>query len=177
MRAFLAPSAERISRSRLIDVPERQRVGMMDRRRHGSLLPLVILLILVLFSHEPVLAGWMAVERDYLDPGLRTVYIDPDGIRREGTLVTVLQLTDYKQMQGSAVFGPFMMSPHRFFSTQTMKQVDCERQRVRLLSYTEYLWHMGTGPASNGYVDTEQWLPIEPETISHALWELLCRDK
>jgi hypothetical protein len=149
---------------------------MMDRRRHGSFL-LAVLLLLVSLSPEPTLAGWVAVEKDYLDPGLRTVYIDPDTIERDGTLVTVLQLTDYKQMQGSAGFGRFMPSPHRFFSTQTTKQVDCERRQVRLLSYTEYLWHMGTGPASNGYVDTERWLPIEPETISQALWELVCRNE
>lgn len=130
--------------------------------------------VLVLMLHQPVLAGWVAVEKDYLDPGLRTVYVDVDTILREGKGVTVWQLTDYSVMQGSAGFGPFMMSPHRFFSTTTQKHIDCEIKRVRLLWYTEFLYHMGTGPASNGYVDTERWLPIEPETINHALWELFC---
>jgi len=124
--------------------------------------------------HRPVFASWVALEQDYLDPGLRTVYIDPETLTRDGTSVTVWQLTDYKRMQGSVGFGPFMMSPHRFFSTTTRKHIDCETQHVRLLSYAEFLHHMGVGTASNGYVDTDVWLPIEPETINHALWELLC---
>ena len=127
--------------------------------------------------HQPVFASWVAVEKDYLDPGLRAVYIDPDTLTRDGTSVTVWQLTDYRMMQGSIGFGPFMMSPHRFFSTTTRKHIDCETKRVRLLSYTEFLYHMGTGRASNGYVDTDAWLSIEPDTINHALWELLCSDE
>jgi hypothetical protein len=93
---------------------------------------------------------------------------------REGKSVTVRQLTDYKVMQGNAGFGPFMMGPHRFFSTQTLKQIDCDGKRVRLLSFTEFSRHMGTGTAAEGYVDKDTWLPIEPESINHALWELVC---
>jgi len=129
---------------------------------------------LVLLMYQPVFASWVTVEKDYLDPGLRTVYVDPDTISREGKSVTVSQLTDYKVMQGNVGFGPFMMSPHRFYSTTTRKHIDCEAKRVRLLSYTEFLRHMATGPASNGYVDTDRWIPIEPETINYALWELVC---
>lgn len=60
----------------------------------------LLLLILALGIGESAYAEWVAVEKDYLDPGLRTVYIDPDTIRREVTMVTVWQLTDYKMMQG-----------------------------------------------------------------------------
>ncbi len=133
--------------------------------------------VLILMLPQQLFAGWVAVEKDYLDSGLRTVYMDPDTLRREGKSVTVWQLTDYKVMQGSAGGGFFMMSPHRFYSTTTYKQIDCEAKRVRLLAYTEFLYHMGTGRASNGYVDTDAWLSIEPDTINHALWELLCSDE
>lgn len=129
---------------------------------------------LLVLSGAPVSADWVAVEKDYLDPGIQTLYVDPDSIRREGNLVTVRQLTDYRWMQGNAGFGRFMMGPHRFFSTQTLKQIDCERRRVRLLSFTEFSHHMGTGTAANGYVDQDAWLPVEPESINHALWELAC---
>jgi hypothetical protein len=130
------------------------------------------------FGGEPVHAGWVAVEKDYLDPGIQTLYVDPDSIRREGNLVTVRQLTDYKSMQGNVGFGSFMMGSHRFFSTQTLKQIDCERSRVRLLSFTEFSHHMGTGTAAEGYVDKDSWLPIERESINHALRELACgRDR
>jgi hypothetical protein len=138
-----------------------------------SLAPAVFLMLSLVIS-ESAYAEWVAVERDYLDPGLRTVYLDPDTISREGTGVTVWQLTDYKMMQGNVGFGRFMMSPHRFFSTKTQKQLDCKRKRIRLLEYIEFLHHMGTGTASHGYVDRDAWLPIEPASVNHALWEVLC---
>ncbi|MCS6897350.1 MAG: hypothetical protein NZM29_05195 [Nitrospira sp.] len=131
-------------------------------------------LVFVVGGHHSAMAGWVAVERDYLDSGLRSIYIDPHLISKEGTVVTVRQLTDYKVMQGSVGFGLFMMPPHRFFSSETFRQIDCSRKVVRFLSYTEYTGHMGTGQASRGYVDVDQWLPIEPETINHALWEVVC---
>jgi len=40
----------------------------------------------------------MAVEKDYFSPGLWTIYVDPDTIHREGNLVTVWQLVDFKTM-------------------------------------------------------------------------------
>ena len=129
--------------------------------------------ILVLIG-EPVYAGWVVVENDYLDPGRQTVYLDPDTVIREENLMTVQQLTDYKWMQGNVGLGRFMPGPHRFFSTTTRKQFDCGTKRVRLLAFTEFSGHMGTGIAANGYVDHDAWLPVEPESINHALWELVC---
>ncbi|MFN3681460.1 MAG: surface-adhesin E family protein [Nitrospira sp.] len=133
-----------------------------------------VFLVLMTVGHDPALAGWVAVDRDYLDSGLRSIYIDPHFMIKEGPAVTVRQLTDYKVIQGSVGFGWFMMSPHRFFSSETVRQIDCSQKLVRFLSYTEYTGHMGTGQASRGYVDVDRWLPIEPETVNHALWEVVC---
>ncbi|MBH0181470.1 MAG: hypothetical protein HP490_07300 [Nitrospira sp.] len=44
--------------------------------------------VLVLCS-QSVSAGWVPVEKDYVDPGRQTVYLDPDAIIREESLVTV----------------------------------------------------------------------------------------
>jgi len=130
--------------------------------------------MVIVCNGESALAEWVAIEKDYLDPDLRTVSIDPNTMYREGTSATVWQLTDYKMRQGGVGFGAFMMSPHRFFSSKTQKQVDCQNKRIRLLAYTEFLQHMGTGTASNGYMDHTAWLPIEPASVNHAIWEVLC---
>jgi len=127
-----------------------------------------------LLSCGPVYAEWVAVEKDYLSPGLQTVYIDPDTILREKNLVTLWQLTDYKWMQGNVGFGRFGFGPHRFFSTMTQKQFNCENKRLRLLAFTEFSHHMGTGRPADGYIDTDNWLPIEPASINQALWEVAC---
>ena len=127
------------------------------------------LLTTVLFlSSGPAYAAWVAVEKNYLLPGLQTLYVDPATIRREGNLVAVWQLVDFKWMQGSA------RGPARFLSTKTHKQFDCAKQRLRLLAFTEYSRNMGTGISADGLVDTGNWILVEPESINQALWEVVC---
>jgi hypothetical protein len=126
------------------------------------------LITLLVLSTVPAYAEWVAVEKDYLLPGLWTVYVDPETIRREGNLVTIWQLIDFKWMQGNP------RGPTRFVSSEAHKQFDCAEQRLRLLSFTEFSRHMGTGIPADGYVDTGDWLPVEPESLNQALWEVAC---
>ena len=53
------------------------------------------LVTLLFLSSVPAYAEWVAVEKDYLLPGLQTVYVDPDSIRRDGNFVTMWQLIDF----------------------------------------------------------------------------------
>jgi len=133
-----------------------------------------LLITLLFLSTVPAYAEWVAIEKDYLLPGLQTVYINQDTMRREGYLVTLWQLIDFKRMQGNAGMGPLGFGPHRFLSTKTHKQFDCAEKRLRLLAFTEFSRPMGTGIPANGYVDNGNWLPVEPESINHALWEAAC---
>jgi len=128
----------------------------------------LLLITLLVLSHGPVSAEWVAVEKDYLLPGKQTVYVDPHTMSREGNLVTLWHLTDFQWMQGNYVGTP------RFLSTTSQRQFDCVEKRVRLLAFTEYYGRMATGRAAAGYVDQENWLPVEPESINHALWEVAC---
>lgn len=132
------------------------------------------LVTLLFLSSVPAYAEWVAVEKNYLLPGLRTVYVDPDTIRREGNLVTMWQLIDFKWMQGNQGIGPLGFGPHRFLSTKTHKQFDCAETRLRLLAFTEFSGRMGTGIPADGYVDKGNWISVEPESINQALWEVAC---
>ena len=133
-----------------------------------------LLITLLFLSIVPAYAEWVAVEKDYLSPGRQTVYVEPDTIRREGNLVTLWQLIDFKWMQGNQGMGRIGFGPDRFFSTKTHKQFDCAEKRLRLLAFTEFSRRMGTGIAANGYVDNGNWIPVEPDSINHALWEVVC---
>lgn len=129
------------------------------------------LITLLVLNSGSVYAEWVAMEKDYLSPGLQTVYIDPDSIRREGNLVTLWQLIDFKWMQGSA------RGPARFMSTKTHKQFDCAGKRVRLLAFTEFSHSMGTGIPVDGYIDSGHWMPVEPDSMNQALWEIACGNR
>ena len=117
---------------------------------------------------------WVPFDDEYQTPSLHTVYVDPDSVRREGNLVALWQLTDYKLMQGNAGFGRFLPGLHRFLSTVTQKQFDCEGRRARLLAFTEFSHHMGTGRSADGSVDQSQWLSVEPASVNEGLWKIAC---
>lgn len=120
---------------------------------------------------------WVAVDSAYQSPSRETVYFDPKTIRRDGDLVTLWQLTDYKLMQGNAPFGRFMMSSHRFLSTKTHKEFDCAHHRVRLLASSEFSQHMGTGIQNAVLVTQGYGQPVKPGSINQALWEVACAMK
>lgn len=166
----------------------RRRSGDLSRRQvpaHGLLLSGLLMLASCGDPrdqvHQPLGYGvmppgetWVAVDSAYQSPGMETVYFDPKTIRREGNRVTLWQLTDYRWMQGNAVFGQFMMGPNRFLSTKTHKEFDCATKRVRILASAEFSQHMGTGVQNAVAVAQGYGQPIEPGSINHALWEVAC---
>lgn len=110
---------------------------------------------------------WVAVDSAYQSPTHQTVYYDPKTIRRDGDLVTVWQLTDYRWKQGGIV-------GRRFISAKTHKQFNCPAKHYRFLAYTDFSGHMGTGDARNGYVLVSTWFPVESDSLTHVLWEVVC---
>ena len=129
-----------------------------------------VLIPLLVLSNEPAYAEWVAIENQYQSPGRQTVYVDPDTIRREGHLVTMWQLIDFKTMQGGR-------SPSRFSSTTVQKEFDCAEKRLRLLALTDFWGNMGTGEPTDGYVDERNWIPVAPDSMNQALWNFACRKR
>ena len=128
------------------------------------------LIALGVLRGEPVSAEWVALDEPYQSLGLQIVYVDPTTIRQEGNLVMLWQLTDYRWKQGGIV-------GRRFLSSKTQKQFDCPARRYRRLVFIDFSGHMGTGDPRDGYVDQDIWLPVEPETLNHALWEVACGEQ
>lgn len=135
----------------------------------NSCVGLWFLSTLLVLSSGPAFGEWVAVEKPNLIPGLQTVYVDPDTIRREENLVTIWLLIDFDKG-----IGPLGHGPRPFFSTKTRKQFDCANKRLRWLAYTEFSGHMGAGIAANKDVDKDNWYPVEPVSLDHALWEVVC---
>jgi len=118
---------------------------------------------------RPAHAEWVALDAQYQSHPLQTAYIDPDTIRREGNLVTISALIDWKWMQGNR-------SPTRFYSTMMTKQFNCVEKQVRTLVATDFYGHMGAGQAigGDGHTNEGHWIPIEPGTINQGFWEAAC---
>ena len=128
-----------------------------------------LLVALFALSSTPLYAGWVPINQEYQSPGLRTVYFDPDSVRRDGHLVTLSALVDWKLMQGNR-------SPNRFYSTKLTKQFDCAEKLVRTLAATDFYGHMGTAEVigGGGHASGGQWAAVELGTINQGLWETAC---
>ncbi len=129
-------------------------------------------LITLLLLSGSAFGEWVAVEKNNPLPVLQTVYVDPDTIRREGNLVTIWLLINFDKG-----VGPLGHGPHPFFSTKTHKQFDCANKRLRWSTYTEFTGHMGAGLAVKKDVDKDNWYPVEPASLDHAVWEVACGKK
>ena len=126
-----------------------------------------LLITFLVLSSGPAYAEWIALEKNNQSTGTMTVYVDPDTIHRNGNLVTMWQLIDFKTMQGGR-------SPTRFSSTKIHRQFDCLEDRLRLLALTDFWGNMGTGESSDAFIDGSHWVSVEPDSIDQALLELAC---
>ena len=128
-----------------------------------------ILFTVLILAHGPVRAEWVAIDKRYQSHPLQTAYIEPGSIRREGNVVELSALIDWKVMQGGR-------SPTRFYSTTITKQFDCAERRVRTLAATDFDGHMGMGEVigGSGYSSEGHWVAIEPGTLNQGLWEAAC---
>jgi hypothetical protein len=123
----------------------------------------------LILAHRPVRAEWVAIDERYQSHPLQTAYIDLSSIRREGNVVQLSALIDWKAMQGGR-------SPTRFYSTKLTKQFDCAERQVRTLAATDFDGHMGMGEVigGSGYSSEGHWVAIEPGTLNQGLWEAAC---
>lgn len=128
-----------------------------------------ILFTVLILAHRPVRAEWVAIDERYQSHPLQTAYINLSSIRREGNVVQLSALIDWKAMQGGR-------SPTRFYSTKLTKQFDCAERHVRTLAATDFDGHMGMGEVigGSGYSSEGHWVAIEPGTLNQGLWEAAC---
>jgi len=131
------------------------------------LLGLGSLITLLLLSSGPADAEWMAVGGKV--EGGMTAYADPGTIRREGGLVKMWHLYDYKTVQAKAGAS--------FLSMNAQYQYDCAEERTRLLAFTWFSGNMENGNVVVNNSDEGKWEPVSPGSINEALWEVACGKK
>ena len=77
----------------------------------------LLLITLLVLSHGPVHAEWMAVEKKYQTPDRQTVYINPVTIHRDGNLVTLMILIGWTRIKGAGHPADFTRRSSRSNST------------------------------------------------------------
>jgi hypothetical protein len=140
---------------------------------HTRFMPLVSrsgiysLITLLWLGVGPACGDWINVTAK-VEKGLTvyTVYVDPDSIHRNGDVVRLWVLFDYRTIQ-SIVGGPWLSSKAR-------REFDCTASRIRLLGYMTFTGNMGSGEPVFSNSNESQWEPIAPDSIDRKLLEVVC---
>jgi hypothetical protein len=126
-------------------------------------------LIAVLFLNSgPAYAEWVGISFTKSVDGY-DVYADPDTIRRNGELVKMWILYDYKTLQLATGLG--------HLSDSILMEANCTEKLQRRLAYTWRSGNMGNGNVVFSHSGEGNWIPIQPGTVGHTLWSFACRKK
>ena len=128
----------------------------------------LLLITLFVLSSRTVYAEWLSVDGKIEEgPTPYTIYVDPDTIRRNGNLVELWVLMDFKTIQTET-------TPSHL-SVKSQRELNCTGEHVRLLGLTAFSGHMGKGNAVYSYSDSkDQGIAIEPDSVAHRLWKFAC---
>jgi hypothetical protein len=127
---------------------------------------LILVTVLILLSAGPAIAEWVVI--DTADDGM-TVYADPDTIRREGDLVKMWVLFDFKTTRSVA--------GHLVLSIEGQEEHDCDGKRRRVLIFSEFSGNMGGGKEVNRTSREGTWVPVDTDSVIQTLWKFACSKK
>ncbi len=125
----------------------------------------LLLITLLVLSPGSAYAEW--VERDRNAGKGTTMYVEQDLIRRNGNLVKMWELTDYKSAQ---TFG----ADTRYLSEMSQREYDCAEERWRMHALAFFSGQMGNGKKVHGRSYESMWAPVYPGSIGRRAWEFAC---
>jgi hypothetical protein len=132
---------------------------------------LSLLIAVLLLNVGQAFAEWVSVDSK-VEEGLTvyTIYIDPDTIRHNGDVVKLWVLMDFKTRQ--------IESSPPYLSVKSQREIDCTKERIRLVAVTAFSGNMGSGEILYSYSDSkDQGIPVEPGSVAQSLWNFACSKK
>jgi hypothetical protein len=122
-----------------------------------------LIFVLLLLSNTAG-AEWTRVETtEELD-----AYVDLATLHRQGNLVDLLALFDYKSAHQ---WSDYLL----YWSTKTQKEYDCDSERYRTLNSAFHFDHMGAGQSIYTVPGGTSWRPVLPDSIDAVLRQFACK--
>jgi hypothetical protein len=119
---------------------------------------------LVLIQSTNTMAEWSAVGAgDYI----ATAYADRATIKRNGAMVSMSGMYDFKRQD-------YTPEGKGLYSTVVLREYDCDKRRVRLLSSIDFAGQMGTGAAVDTSTHTGRWEDVVAGALDEAFWKIAC---
>ncbi len=126
------------------------------------------LFLALALSGGAALADWIKVAE--AAEGKVSHYIDPATLRRMGSLMQVVTLTDYQQVQA-------ISDTQRFMSVKMQDEFNCATRTGRHLSLVALAGNMGTGPVVASETAAAPERSIAPGTADEDMWKHVCGEK
>ena len=120
--------------------------------------------LFVLLSTNAI-AEWTPVGTgDYI----ASSYADPATIQRNGAMAKMSGMYDFKRQD-------FTPEGKGLYSTVVLREYDCDRRRVRLLSSIDFAGQMGAGAAVDTSARVGRWEDIVAGALDESFWNIACR--
>jgi hypothetical protein len=121
-------------------------------------------LMLVAASTNAWAEVWIETSRtdDYL------AYADPSSVRRDGDLVKMWSMFDYRNPQTGIPGKPFL-------STRRQFEYDCKRGRARALAVSSHAARQGKGDALASVSVKYDWRTVVPQSADDYLLKFACK--
>ena len=97
-----------------------------------------------------------------------SAYASPSTMKREGNIVKMWSMFDYKTPQPDA-------SGKQFLSAKRHFEYDCKEQRVRPLAVSSYAANEGKGEPYSSISVNDEWKKVAPETADEFLLRFACK--
>jgi hypothetical protein len=124
------------------------------------------LLASIFLNSVPAHAEWRPISYAAGSGGF-TIYVDPEAVLRQGDLVKMLVLYDFRFVQA--------IQSKSYLSATWQQQFDCAEHRSRLLSYKYHSDNMGNGKVMlAGDDEGSKWSPVAPKSAAAILWNIGC---
>jgi hypothetical protein len=121
------------------------------------------LLMMLLLLSSPAWAAWESVGEDRAT----TSFANPATIVRNGDIVRMTSLVDYKSFQRMVEVG--------YFSQKTLAEYDCAGRRFRGLSVALHAEKMGDGKVIYADETSHEWESVVAGSTAEAFWKVACR--
>ncbi len=136
-------------------------MGFVTRSIHG-----ILSFFLALVSGT-VLADWTKISPDN---GIYSAFADKASIRRNGGMVRMQGLYNFRRQD-------FTPEGKGLFSTVVLREYDCGKRQVRLLSAIDFSGHMGEGTAVSTSATPRRWEAVIAGGIDELYWNAACSAK
>ena len=116
----------------------------------------------LMLSTSSAWADWQLLKetREYI------LYLDPDTVQKNGSLLKAVSFQDFHKMQ--------MLAEHAYLGSKTLNEFDCEKKQLRQVEFSIFPENMGSGGALFTENKIQDWMSVQAGSPEETIWNKVC---